>query len=594
MAKKSVKRRIQKKKQVVKKRILNKIDSKRIERTAPMSARDGMMMNRMAGIVPQNLGNNSPLLQQQQKNETLDKLQMDMSKHMSSLREEHEKKMKKYKDSKIEMSNLKDELKKSEAEKKQAVDNAIKVESMLKQIDDNKRAIETGTANQEIIDVEAKKSRIEAEKINLEHELKIQKKEIEYNRQYAAYKKLSAEVDVMKNELAASKSIVDSQEFKNTNAALQKLLGEKMQTEHRLKAMKEQLKLDEEIAEKKMKINIMNDPRVTGADEKLTADIQNQMTAKHTKIIELENVLFDSELKKAAMDKRKVEVKRYTRQAVEMENRASLLSAQNAALSGDTSGIKKSEKAVITKLGQKSRLAESSERKLKQRREIIELNRKNAIVEAKSAFDKLVNAETYGGNDPDVLKARQEKDEEKARLKSIGESQAIEESRKKFKKIQDMDEKASDNITILSGKIAYGNTPQAIANLEAMDRMAENIGAKQAQADDMLNIIEGTKVVNRIHREEKIKKGEFMGRATADDQFQIANESLKEVYTHLQTKNEIERKITALINTNQFYFNGFLAENDWDYQNYTSYIENSSPNELKELYDKMVKYFRQI
>ena len=110
----------------------------------------------------------------------------------------------------------------------------------------------------------------------------------------------------------------------------------------------------------------------------------------------------------------------------------------------------------------------------------------------------------------------------------------------------------------------------------------------------MENIIEGTEVINRIHREKKIKQGMFMDRVTADDQFQIANESLKQVYTHIQTKEEIEGKITALVKNNPEKTEAYLYSINWDFQDLAMYIENGSPKDLEDLYNQMSSYFRSM
>ena len=594
MVKKSVRKRIAKRKIVVKRQI-NKSNGNVLVRNpvTSISARDGMLMNRMNGIVPQSVGPSSQMISAQNRNETLEKHTNDMIKQINSLTEESKKRTQKDIETAKELRDLKKNLKKSEQDAKEAAKNKNDVENYQEEIRDNNLKKEEGESKEKALEWKMKKEEARNDKIQVEHDLKVQDILINANHHYAEYLKLSKDVDIMKADLAARKATAESPEFKNAQKELETMMTKKHLLEEQLRAEKKKREMDDENNETQAKINVLQSQEVKDSNKQFTADIQKQMNATQAKKVDLENILFKEGLKKVKIDKRKKEAEKNIRNLVETQNSVNLLSAQIAASAKDADELGVRENETINKLARKRRLKRVRENKIKDNEELTKLNRQNATMKADDETEKLVNAENYDGKDPVIIALRKERAEERARNENIGMRKAENEQLERINKLKKEEQDEDEKIYRLNAKLNYGNTPQAIAQTQRVNELAARISTAQQRSTEYDNLNEGVKTARMIERQNTIKRANYIDQATADQQMMIGIEAIKESAEFSQDQRNWQNKISNLVRNNAQYMEGFYEAHP-EYSNLDYILQNASIADLEKVHHDLSVYIIRV
>ena len=536
MTKKSVRKRITKRKAVVKGHIANKLGAgvkSNVSNTMGLSARDMLMRNQMmgGGVVPQNLSMNPQMLAMQNKAESSENRTNDIIKEMNSMKERYNTATNKEIEYKRRLKSLKNELEVAKKEATDAADRAGVFDDLQSGIEESQRLIGEGISKEQLAEKRKEAAEIKRNNIEVAHKLKLADIELEKNKAYEKYMEMKQRNELMNMELSEKEKIIHSGQFKDTEA--ERLLREEIKQEminnEKSRVLDELARIERSNREKQRQIDVMQNPSVRTKMDISTAAFQRQIAEAQEKEVELDNEIYMNKLIVLPLEKQREELIRLNEEIVSKSSESKRLGILNTNLMRTGMTVGKLQKGALTKLAAKDRLMIERKKKLEDTERLLEMARRNAEMGAKDTVDSMVNDPSYGvmptdvsdpdykkkmkiakNPNPDVMALKELKNTENNRLY---DRIVVEEENELMKKLEAEAKRRDDarrkNAELMT-KINYGDTPRAIENQKLLNDIINQRARAERESDEKDILLKAVDTTNTILIENQIKSANLI------------------------------------------------------------------------------------
>jgi len=588
MTKKSIKKRISRRKRAVRQNIIQKVGGNTVGSNVGISAREMLLRNQNAGLVPQNLNMNPQMLAMQNKSESAENRTNELIKEMNSLKERYAKSTKNEIEAKREQKGLKKQL---DETKKEAIETAKRedaIKDYQEEIGKNQRLIDEGVTKDELNDIRMKAEEEKIRGIQLAHNLKVADIRIEANRAHAEYLKHKTKNDLTKMELTEKEKIIQSKQFDNTVA--EQLLKEELKNEYlneeKARVLNELEKIERVNRDKQRRLEVMQDETLKQANANDMAVIQQQITAAQIKEDELDNKIYGEELGLIPLKEERAEYIRLSKELVRKQNESKQLGLQNSNLLKTSKTIGTLQKNTMTKLAAKERLIFERNEKIKDSERMVKLRNENERITARDTVDEAVNAEEYTGKNKDIIMLRNEKASNAQRL--IDNTITEEENKILKLREQEIEKREQTNLRKkeLMARINYGDSQEKAKQQRILAEIAKQKARDERGIEEIELTMNAQKEADAINRARLVKDKYYLNDNTAVEQIQVINDQLKSIKNWETEKQELINGISRMIYGNEELTNRFAQEYP-QYGNLNAYKMSGNLDELTDIWQKL-------
>ena len=624
MTKKSVRKRIAKRKNVVRKQIVNKLGANikpvvglNVQSNMGMSARDVLMRNQMmgGGVIPQNMNMNPQMLAMQNKAESSENRTNDIIKEMNSMKERYNTATNKEIEYKRKVKTLKSELEVAKKDAMDAADRANAIEDLQSGIEENKRLIGEGVSKEELAEKRKEAAEIKRQNIDLAHRLKLADIELDKNKAYEKYMEKKQRNELISMELTEKEKIIQSGQFKDMEA--ERLLKEEIKQEminnEKSRVLDELATIERSNRLKQRQIDVMANPSVITKMNISTAAFQRQIAEAQEKEVELDNEIYMNKLIILPLEEQRKELVRLNEELVSKSSESKRLGMLNSNLMKTGMTVGKLQKGALTKLAAKDRLMIERKKKIEDADRILEMARRNAEMGARSLVEDAVNDSSYGvmptdKNDPDykrkeriakkpnpdIMALKELKEDEKGRaydIVNLEESNRLLEAQEKLRR--DKEEQSRKNAELMA-RINYGKTPEAIGKNKKVIELAERLGVESQVTENYNNMLKAADDITRINTENTIKRHSILTKMRADDQAQIATKALSEKYQFDVQHADAQKNVSSVLESIGEQYPHYWAKFHERYPRYKHDINNvyhfGSVDDLETLRSDLIEF----
>jgi len=553
----------------------------------PITARDAIMMRGMLNIGSTG-GGNSPLQPLMTKRDTEEKkIELlrakkdeyeknisDMKTKESNLRTEVEKKMKEEKEERKKLREKKSGLTQAQIEQKRALRRQDKIEAMEKEKERLENDIKEKATEEQVLNANLELAQTKKDHAVADAEYKRKKNTISSNIIYAQAKQLQAEKDIIAAKLKETEAILGSEEFKKSDAYLQKVIREKTMAEEQLKRVEANIE-SRRIADA---LNARNNALRTFYDSDLNSndlleiDRQTQLEQENKMVVESEH----RELKRKGIER---EVK---------EENLEDLKRQNVR-----KGIEISQEKVKKEYLEANNSIDSELQKLygelakkditiKRRKEINENIEK--LNDRKNENAKLIAAEK-AESDPEVVTLKNKNENVITNTGvEIAKNKQLSATAQHQQNLRNEQEKHLQGI----GEFQYFQTHGAIENDLRLQGLVEKTETERQRAKQMENYNKQNEVLRELSAQNTLLSQRVTQGMTGDEQYELYRTANDHKINEERERVELIKNIDALIRMNPGLVDVFRSEYS-DYANFDSSFVNWDVIDLRKLLELLSK-----